>query len=287
MSNKKLQSLIALLRDEDKNISSVAMSKILEYKNDSKEMNIIMAELQESPEPTIRRKIHQIQAIQRVRRRRGNLSKKFVERTSNLLQGLSDLNIIWYDEYTNPNISKLWNKLIFDAIKHAPRTPSRVADYLKTQNFTTSSSSVRDSDSYCILAVLEDRIGTDVILAAVALELARVFGMFGSIVYSENYGFGVIYSNHQSNSRKKEQYFGEILFPSANWKLFKPEDVLPFKVWSNSKVLKYITSMLLVSAIASDEPRYIQILGTCLTNRKITDSLCDILPYPLGNKDIK
>ena len=281
MSDQKLQSLISLLKDEDNNIASVAMSKILEYKNDSEEMNILMAELQESSEPNIRKKIHQIQAIQRARRRRGSLSKKFNERTSDLLQGLADLNIIWYDEYTNPDISTLWNQFIFDAIKYTPRSPKRLAEFLKKQKFSTSTSSVQDSDSYCLLAVLEDRIGTDIMLAAIALELARVFGMFGSIVHSEHYGFGVIFSNTKSNHTT--QYFGEVLFPSTNWKLYDPEKVLPIKAWSNSKILKYITSMLFVCAIASDEPRYIQILGSCLTNRKITDSLSDILPYPLGN----
>ena len=283
MSDQKLQSLISLLKDEDNNIASVAMSKILEYKNDSKEMNILMAELQESPEPKIRKKIHQIQAIQRVRKRRRSLSKKFKERTSDLLQGLADLNIIWYDEYTNPDISTIWNQLIFDAIKHAPRTPTRLAEFFKKQNFSTSNSSVQDSDSYCLLAILEDKIGTDIMLAAITLELSRVFGMFGSIVHSEHYGFGVIFSNTKSKYDNTAQYFGEVVFPATNWQVFKPENVLPIKIWSNTKVLKYITSMLFVCAIASDEPRYIQILGACLSNRKTTDSLSDILPYPLGN----
>ena len=281
MSDQKLQSLISLLKDEDNNIASVAMSKILEYKNDSEEMNILMAELQESSEPNIRKKIHQIQAIQRVRKRRRSLSKKFKERIPDLLQGLADLNIIWYDEYTNPGISKLWNQLIIDAIKYTPRTPTRIVEFFKKQNFSISNSSVQDSDSYCLLAVLEDRIGTDIMLAAVILELSKVFGMFGSIVHSKLYGFGVIFSNTRSDNTT--QYFGEIVFPSANWKIFKPENVLPINIWTNSKVLKYITSMLFICAIASDEPRYIQILGTCLLNRKTTDSLSDILPYPLGD----
>ena len=281
MSDQKLESLISLLKDEDNNIATIAMSKILEYNNDSKEMNSLMAELQESSDPKIRKKIHQIQAIQRVRKRRKSLSKKFNERSSDLLQGLADLNIIWYDEYTNPDISKLWNQLIIDAIKYTPQTPKDLAEFFKKQNYSISPSSVQDSDAYCLLAVLEDRIGADIMLAAILLELSKVFGIFGSIVHSEYHGFGVIFSNTKSNNT--HQYFGKIVFPASNWKTFKPENVLPIKIWTNSKVLKYITSMLFVCAIASDETRYIQILGTCLTNRKTTDSLSDILLYPLGD----
>ena len=284
MSDQKLQSLISLLKDEDNNIATIAMSKILEYKNDSKEMNRLMAELQETSDPKIRKKIHQIQAIQRVRKRRKSLSKKFNERSSDLLQGLADLNIIWYDEYTNPDISTLWNQLIFDAIKYTPRTPKHLAEFFKKQNYSISPSSVQDSDAYCLLAVLEDRIGADIMLAAILSELSKVFGMFASIVHSEYYGFGVIFSNTKKDSTT--QYFGEVIFPGSNWKTFKPENVLPIKIWPNSKVLKYITSMLFVCAIASEEPRYIQILGTCLTNRKTTDYLGDILPYPLGDVSV-
>lgn len=282
MKSKKIKSLITLLNDEDNNISGTAMSELLAVNADSDEMNLVMAELQETGEIGLRKKIHQIQAIQRTRRRRRRLTQRFENNTTSLLQGLADLNIIWYDEFGTAEISKIWRDLIVDAAKSKPKTTKKLARFMLKSGFAVCTENVQDPDLFCLGAVIEDRVGADILLAAITLELGRACGLFGTIIHSKK-GFALLISNTRNNDAKKA-YYGEVILPVQNWEVVQPETELPFEIWPNNKVLKYVTAMLFTNAVCSEGPRYIQILGSCLTGRKEREPLTDILPYPFGKK---
>lgn len=283
MKSKKIKSLITLLNDEDTNIAGTAMSELLAYDADSDEMNLVLSELQESSELGLRKKVHQIQAIQRTRRRRRRLSQRYQNKTSSLLQGLADLNIIWYDEFGTAEISKIWRDIIVEAAKSKPKSPKRLANFMLKSGFAVCTENIQDPDLFCLGAVIEDRVGADVILAAISLEIGRACGLFGSIIHSEKNGFGLLISNSGKSGNNKH-YYGEIMLPMKNWGVVQPEDELPFQIWPNNKVLKYVTAMLFTNAVCSEGPRYIQILGSCLAGRSESKSLTDILPYPFGKK---
>jgi hypothetical protein len=279
----ELKSLLKLLKDDDPKISNAAMSAILSYHSSSLKINHLLSEFQESKDPLIRKKIHQIQAIQRARRRRKRLILRFSDRSAELLQGLADLNIIWYNEYNIHSISKKWNSFVFNALKDGPKTPEKIALYMQKMNFKSDVSQSHDADTFCLVSVLDEQIGADIILAAIALELGRTFGLYGSIIRSDDFGFGVIFSNRIGKKPLKNRYFGEILLPNDNWRVSTPESLLPFTPWTNNKVLKYVASVFFVDSIIYDEPRYIQIFGACLAGKNVIDRLDDILPYPYGD----
>ena len=283
MKSTKIKSLITLLNDEDSNIAGTAMSELLAYDANSDEMNLIMADLQETEKKGLRKKIHQIQAIQRTRRRRRRLTQRFENKTSSLLQGLADLNIIWYDEFGTAEISKIWRDIIVDAAKFKPRNAKKLASFMLKSGFSVCVENVQDPDLFCLGAVIEDRVGADIILAAITLEIGRACGLFGSIVHTEK-DFALLISNSGKKSSGKP-YYGEIILPHQNWEVVQPETQLPFEIWTNNKVLKYVTAMLFTNAVCSEGPRYIQILGSCLAGRKENDTLTDILPYPFGKKN--
>lgn len=282
MRNKKIRSLINLLDDEDNNIAGTAMSELLSYDPCSSEMNLAMAELQESGEGGLRKKIHQIQAIQRTRKRRRRLSQRFSNTNSSLLQGLADLNIIWYDEFGTGEISKIWRNLIIDAAKHKPKTTKKLASFMRDSGFAVCIENIQDPDLFCLGAVIEDRIGADILLSAITLEIGRSCGLFGTVIHTRK-GFGVLISNSGINDQKKN-YYGEVIMPVQNWRVSLPEKELPFEIWPSNKILKYITAMLFTNAVCSEGPRYIQILGSCLAGRTENETITDILPYPFGEK---
>ncbi len=283
MNNKRIKSLIKLLDDENSNIAGTAMAELLSHDGDSDTMNFIFAELQETKKVELRKKIHQMQAIQRTRNRRRRLSSRFKTKDTNLIQGLADIHMIWYDEFGAASISNVWKDLLLEAAKQKPISVKRLAEFMLKAGFSACSDSIQDSDLFCLGAVIEDRIGADVILSAIALGIGRSFGLQGSIIHT-NQGFGLIISNIVKAKDQNKPFFGEVILPAKTWKVAQPENILPFEIWSNSKVLKYITGMLFANSVCSEGPRYIQILGSCLAERKERDTLKDILPFPFGDK---
>ena len=70
--------------------------------------------------------------------------------------------------------------------------------------------------------------------------------------------------------------------PSQNWEIIPSSGDKKVEIWTTEKVLKYVASMLFVNAVCSEGPRYIQILGACLADKTVSDSLDDFLPPPFG-----
>ena len=287
MNSKKLKSLITLLNDEDSNISGAAMSELLSHDSDLNRINPIMAELQETPDRGLRKKVHQMQAILRTRRRRRRLTQRFSNKEeANLLQGLADLNLIWYDEFGVSELSRIWRDLIVKVAKNRPKTTKKLASFMQKTGFAVYEDSIQDADLFCVGAVIEDRIGADIILASITMEIGKICGLHGAIVHTEK-GFAVLISNFSKEKNDSDPYYGEIILPTENWKVVKPETELPFEIWSNSKVLRYVTAMLFANSVCSEGPRYVQILGACLAGRTERETLTDILPYPFGEKKTK
>ncbi len=286
----RTKSLINLLGDDDTGISGQAMAELLAFDVDSKsgKLSELLAELQEVNEPALRKKIHQMQAIQRIRRRRRNFSKRLNSHSPNLLQGLGELHAIWYDDLATKELSKMWADIIREAAKCRPVTPKRLAGSMKLSGFAVCEENIQDADLYCLGAIIEDRIGSDVILAAITLEIGRSFGLKGTIV-RVNDTFGTMYLTIADDSVSQENGLqsklrGVIIMPSGKWEIIPVPEDNEVEIWSTEKVLKYVAAMLFVNAVCSEGPRYIQILGACLADKKANSSLNEFLPRPFGEK---
>jgi len=278
----RTQSLVTLLCDEDTTISGHAMAELLalESDTDSNKLTELLAELQEAEEPLIRKKIHQMQTIQRIRNRRRSFSRRLRSKSPNLLQGLAELHAIWYDDMDTRELSKLWSDIIKEAAKCRPVTPKRLAGAMKLAKFALCEENIQDADLYCLGAIIEDRIGSDVILAAITLEIGRSFGLKGAIV-RVNGKFGTMYTT--KTEHKEPVLHGTIIMPTKNWDIIPIPDYSTIEVWTTKQILKYVAAMLFVNSVCSEGPRYVQILAACLTDKKINESLKDILPPPFGD----
>lgn len=278
----RINALISLMCDEDSDISANAMAQLLvmDSEEDSDALSEILAELQEDGEPLIRKKAHQMQAIQRIRRRRRSFSKRMKANSPNLLQGLAELHSIWYDDIDTKDLSRLWAELMKEAVKARPVTPKRLAAFMKSAGFTICDENIQDADLYCLGAIIEDRIGSDILLSAIALEVGKTFGLQGAIIRSGTQ-FGIVYTatvNKGSNMTLE----GVVIMPSRRWSIIEtPESDM--EVWTTKQVLKYVTAMLFANSVCSEGPRYIQILASCLVDRDATESMEEFLPAPFGD----
>ena len=291
--DSRTKSLVKLLSDEDTSISGQAMAELLSLDSgfEPDRLTELLAELQEDKDPDIRKKVHQMQSIQRIRMRRRNFSKRLKSHSPNLLQGLGELHAIWYDDLETKELSKMWSGIIREASKCRPVTPKRLAGFMKLAGFGVCDENIQDADLYCLGAIIEDRIGSDVILASIALEVGRSFGLKGSIV-RVNGAFGTMYvttvkESGKSESGNSDQLRGAIIMPSQNWDIIPSSSDKQVEIWSTEKVLKYVAAMLFVNAVCSEGPRYIQILGSCLADKSVSDSLEELLPPPFGSERIK
>ena len=286
--NRKLESLATLLEDEDINISAVAMSEILSGNFNRKELRELVSIMQESSLPEQRRLAHQMQAIMRKRKRRHVLSARIKKNNADLLQGMAELHSLWYDENDSREVSKLWNNLLKDAAVKPPRTPRKLAGFMRTAGFGVCDANIQDGDLYCLGAVLEDRIGSPVILAAIARQLAYFFGLKGAVVNVDS-SFGILFVTGGGKNNAKcagvnpRKLKSAILLPADNWSIATTDDFSHCSIMSPGKVLKFISGMLFLNAVCSEGPRYVQLLAGCIAGVKETNTMSGILPYPYAD----
>lgn len=287
MTNGKLNALIKLLDDRDENISSPAMAELLRDDFLGQNLDTVLAELQESPIHGVRRKSHQMQVIQRIRKRRRSLSGRLMDNHPNLLQGLAELHSIWYDEMETSALTEVWLGMVREAAKHKPLSPKRLGFCMRKLGFKTYDDNIQDPDLYCLGAVAEDRIGADILLASIALEIGRGFGLQGAIIRKDG-AFGVlnVSTTTRGNESKSKILRGTVLSPANDWILAPLDDPSSAEVWSTKSTLKHVAGMLFVNAVCSEGPRYVQILGSCLTGKTEHASLDNILPHPFGSASI-
>ena len=280
--DNRTKALISLMCDEDRDISANAMAQLLaiDAEADSDTLAEILSELQESNEPIIRKKAHQMQAIQRIRRRRRNFSRRMKTHSPNLLQGLAELHSIWYDDLDAKDLSKLWADLMKEAVKVRPVTPKRLATFMKASGFATCDENIQDADLYCLGAIIEDRIGSDILLSAIALEAGKTFGLQGTIVKLGTQ-FGIMYTTKNESPTPTLQ--GVVIMPARRWEIIAVPEDREMEVWTTKQVLKYVTAMLFVNSVCSEGPRYIQILAACLVDKNANESMEELLPAPFGS----
>ena len=200
------------------------------------------------------------------------------------MQGLAELHAIWYDEIDSVALAEIWASTLKKAARFKPVSPKRLAYCMRKLGFKTYNDNIQDPELYCLGAVAEDGMGSDVLLAAIALEIGRGFGLRGAVVHV-NGTFGVLYvtSSPREEGGKQKVLSGTVLSPVNGWKPVAVDDPSATEVWSTGNVLKYVAAMLFVNAACSEGPRYIQILASCLAGRKECESVVDLLPHPFGS----
>jgi len=266
---KKITALVNLLEDENNDIAASAMSELLSY---GKKVGPIISELQESSNLLIRRRVHQMQAIIKIRNNRDKLSRRFHNEYSGLWQGLNELHLLWYDNDNTETLRSLRKEMLEKAAIIKPSTTSKLAELMKSMAFVCSGKGEIEADFYCIGSVLETKTGVDFILCSIAMTIASYYGWKGNIIYQRRAGYVLLDS------------FGYKLSPK-NWNIGTIAGNKKYEVWTTGMLLKHAVFHLYLCAISSDSIRYVYTIGLCLAKMLDKDDFQELLPYPFNGKE--
>ena len=182
MNSDKIKSLISLLDDEDSAIAMKAMSELL---SEGKKIEPFIANMQESSNKLVRRRVHQIQAILKARNYRKILGRRFTNRHSGLWKGLIEIHLLWFDNDGEKNINGLFNSILEKFKKIKDFDSLNIALFMKSMGFVTPIPGDIDSDFCSLGQVLETKIGYDFMLCSIVHKLGSCLGKEFNFIISE------------------------------------------------------------------------------------------------------
>lgn len=262
MEQAKIESLLSLLDDEDESVAVAAMKELLRREA---ELPVHLARLQEADDRLLRRRIHQIQVVLNLRKRRREFSKLLQSPFIDVPACLNSLHLQWFDNDAAPTVAQQWSDFAETAAKYPLSTLEELAYFMHKCNFMPIPENTLYPESYCMGVVFEKRSGAAsmllVMLREVAslrpLTLGRLLGEF--VLQDEN---------------------GRLLLPLRNWQIVSDAG-RELEIWDNRKFFTFAACNLFSGAVNSDSFRYVLTLAQALNGTDSDDVLSD-LPYPYG-----
>ena len=263
-----MKYLVELLDDENEQSASMAMAELLT--KGSTALEPVLRDMQKSDNPRLRKRTRQLQHALMARSRR-HIFMQPPERPISLLTGLIRLHLCWFDNDKQSFVEKQWRELEAEYRKAHPADLFGMAEFMRKMFPDRPENRDFHPDSFCIGAVLEDKIGSDLIFACIAAILSS----------STQNRFSVVRVGIDTAVADSD---GRLIFPVDNWQLYGgvAEGEEPPVVWDTQTILRYVSSVLFVSAVASDGFRYLYTLGAPLA-AAIGEKDLSFLPYPYGN----
>lgn len=269
MMDKKFENLIKLLDDDSQHTASLVMAELLCHEQ---ELDSVIMELQEAEDPKMRRRVHQLQSVLRTRRNRRSIARKLRNSNVDLFQGLTDLHFLWYDNDSRDTVNQYWDAIVENSKKYNPVTIDKLGYFMRKYGFRTSSKDDIEADYYSLGIVLEELIGADFMLCAIARRLAAHWGLKLKIIYLIG-DFALIDEK------------GQVLFPKNFWKILPQIKKSTYNVWNSKQILRLATSMLFTCAVSTDSFRYIYSIGNTLAKSCGAEDLRTLaFPYDIEEK---
>lgn len=258
-----INALINLLEDEDRHVSTLAMEQLL---HQEQTIDQLVAEFQESHNPILRSRIHQLSNILKMRRCR-NLFVESVRHSSiSLLEGAIKINYLY-----NPVMNMTETRKAFrDLARKLPSdlSSSRLGEFLREENFIHTTEDMLGADLYLIEDVLLQRVGSSLLLSLIANELSRSAGIHNQIV---------IYRGKHSLLDDSNN----LIDPSENWRISRAKQNDRLHPCTKNDIFLTILSQLFLSAIF--EGRLQSIYRVCLPLTDLCGGKLGDLPFPLGS----
>ena len=256
-----IRSLLSLLDDEDESVALDAMAELL-YRGD--EVLPYLADLQETTDIRLRRRIHQLESALTVRRRRSEFSRLLSMPRPDVCRVLVELHLQWFDNDPLPEIESRLASFVADGRSVRSRSLAELAAFFRKCGIVAERETTLRPENYCVGVMLADRIGS----AAVWTLLAR-------LLLPENAPVRII---------RHVEEFGlcdgdSLLFPERDWRVVRAPARGELETWDERKVLKFAAAMLFSAAVNSDSFRYVLTIGQALSGLP-DDEVLDYMPYP-------
>lgn len=277
--DREYESLFNLLDDENEQSAAQAMAELL--RKEEGPLEEMLCRLQETENLRLRKRIHQLQAVLRLRKRRDFFQEKLKRRELDLLEGLIQLHLLWFDNDSRSALCKQWETFLEEAAAFHPDTLETLGIFFRKKLLRCAHKDDMQSACYCLGSVLDDSMGSDCLLCAIAVLVAAKAGLNLRITQSAESDFILLDSAEN------------VLLPANDWEYIPSDQIrYRFEFWSVPMLLRYALSMMFCSAVSSDNFRYVHTIGNILvppekSGRPAGDPSPDFLPYPYGKHSYK
>ena len=256
-----ISSLISLLDDEDEATAVEAMAELL-YRGD--EAAEKLAELQESPDPLLRRRVHQLESALTMRRRRSEFSRLLAMPRPDVGRVLVELHLQWFDNDPLPEIASRTAAFVLQGKSGAPQTLHDLAAYFRKCGITAERETTLRPENYCVGLALADRIGA-----------AVLWVLLGQLMLPESSSIRIV-----RHVEEFALYDGRsLLLPERDWRIVRAPGGDELEAWDTRRALKFVSMMLFSAAVNSDSFRYVLTIGQAVSGLP-DDEVLTYLPYP-------
>jgi len=264
VKKERLSALLTLLQDDDEAIASLAMEQILTLGSVADQT---IAELQESQNPQLRQRIHQLGSILASRRAR----LAFVDALSNeqlsLWDGVVQIHSL-YEMSCNVSAIERDVQALADELKEEKLSTPRFAEFMREKEFIVPSEDILDVDLFLIQRVLTTKYGSAASFSALVQHLGSMCQWPFTVVLHG--GRFCLIDRHNL-----------LLNPSEGWHISKLGSDDRIHPCSRKDVLIAIMCQLFLIVLIEGQLRDLHHFGSLLTS--LNNTGLDILPYPLGS----
>ena len=255
----ELKHLLSLLDDDSEEVAVPVLAALLERHT---ELLPCLAELQESRNPAVRRRVHQLQSILTIRERRYNLLQKIEDPQRSFSENLLELHMQWFDCDMPGEVYKVYEEFASSFRESGVSTLAEAAQYMLKTGFFAVRDTALDPEIYCIGSAFCSRKTAESLLCGLIADMLE--GEHVRVVYKD--GSFVLTDGNLT------------VVPSKLWQIIE-NSVPEGRRFDKKMLLKFAVSMLFSFSVSQDHFRYVYTIGQALTGCR-DDSFLDHLPYP-------
>lgn len=259
----KISALLNLLEDEDSQVSTLAMEQLLLLERDA---DALLKEFQEAANPRLRSRIHQLGSILKIRRSRNAFIRDAMDATLSLWAGLVHINYQYNPRLNFEAVDTMFAELV--ARLPAKLTTLRLCAFMRDENFQYTQEDTLGSDLFLVEDVLVQRVGSPVLLSAIAHCLGAKAGWHSSLV---------LY--HGKNCLIDDAH-GQLIEPADGWKVSRCARDERLHPCGDRDVWLTVLSQLFLAAMLEGRLQAIHRVGSILA--RLCGTTVGSLPYPLG-----
>ena len=256
-----ISRLLSLLDDEDEAVALDAMAELLARGD---EIGEELARIQDSSDPLLRKRVHQLAAALTMRRRRSEFARLLAVPEPDVCEVLVQLHLQWFDNDSHPEMVSRLESFLTDGRRRRLRLLEEIAYYMRKCGFAAERETTLRPENYCIGVVLTERIGSSALLCLLCRELVRHEAEIHIVRFMDDFAL----------------CDGErLLLPERDWRIVRAPSREELEFWDSRRVLKFAAMMLFSSAVNSDSFRYVLTIGQAVSGLP-DDEVLDYLPYP-------
>ena len=258
----EIVNLSGMLDDPDDRIGINLLAQLLLRED---ELGELPAELQESADPVVRRRVHWLQHALNMRQRRRRVAEilRTPPQESDVIRGLIDLHLLWFDKDSPDEIREEVEEFIRKIESDLNGSLNDLELLMRKLTFLPGNETTIHPESYCIGTVIRQRAGSASMLCTLFGALLQKYGIVPVQVMGD---FGLMDKD------------GNLLRGCGSWHLTRinPADAVfqPLE-----KLLRYIAMTLFSASVNSDSYRYVMSFAQTL-NGDESHRVFDKFPYP-------